>query len=135
MSRDLVTVEMDDRLAEIRDIFDNVRFHHLLVVDERRLAGVISDRDLTRELSPWLGTPGETPRDVATLNRRAHQIMSRRLVTASPGESVSSACEKFLTERVSCLPVVDDAGEPLGIVTWRDMLEVLALVARSGRAR
>jgi acetoin utilization protein AcuB len=48
MSREVVTLSMDDSLRTIREIFVNTGFHHLLVVEKDRLCGVISDRDLWR---------------------------------------------------------------------------------------
>ncbi len=55
MTARVVTVEMDDRLEVVKEIFDTMRFHHLLVVDEhKKLSGVVSDRDLLRALSPYV---------------------------------------------------------------------------------
>ena len=46
MTTRLVTVEIDDPLEVVKQIFDSVKFHHLLVVDSAtKLCGVISDRD------------------------------------------------------------------------------------------
>ncbi len=81
MSKTVVTVEMDDSLKVVKDIFDNTNFHHLLVVESGKLFGVISDRDLLKSLSPDIGTVAETSKDTATLNKRAHQIMTRKPVT------------------------------------------------------
>lgn len=125
MSTNMVTVEMDDSLAVVREIFSNVRFHHLLVVEKGKLVGVVSDRDLLKTVSPHVGTPAETVRDAATLNRRVHQIMSRDLVTLPPGAGIHNAVRTFNTHGVSCIPVVDADGVPVGIVSWRDILKVL----------
>ena len=73
MSRRIVTVELDDTLEAIKKIFDSTKFHHLLVVEEGKLWGVISDRDLLRALSPFIGTTVESARDAATLRKRVHQ--------------------------------------------------------------
>jgi len=78
MSKTVVTVEMDDSLKMIKGIFNSTRFHHLLVVESGKLYGVISDRDLLESLSPNIGTITETTRDAAMLNKKAHQIMTRR---------------------------------------------------------
>ena len=53
--------------------------------------GVISDRDLLKALSPYIGTATETSRDVATLNKRAHQIMSRKPITIGPQAGIEGA--------------------------------------------
>ncbi len=37
MSKTAVTVEMDDSLRTVKEIFDNTRFHHLLVVESGKL--------------------------------------------------------------------------------------------------
>ncbi len=125
MSTRLVTVEYDDALAAVKEIFDAAKFHHLLVVERGRLHGVISDRDLLRALSPYVGTLSETARDAATLNKRAHQVMSRDPITLGPEAAVADAVRLLLSHDISCIPVIDAAGKPIGIVSWRDVLRAL----------
>ena len=125
MSKSVVTVEMDDSLRVVKEIFDNIRFHHLLVVDSDKLSGVISDRDLLKALSPNIGTVIENSRDAATLNKRVHQIMTRELVTLPPDAGVDDAIHIFNSHNISCIPVVDDERRPVGILSWRDILKTL----------
>jgi acetoin utilization protein AcuB len=126
MTRRVVTVELDDSLATVKQIFDSLRFHHLLVIgSDKKLCGVISDRDLLRAISPYAGTLSENARDSATLKKRAHQIMTRSPVTLSPDASVADAIQLFLAHRVSCIPIVDEGFRALGIVSWRDILRSL----------
>jgi acetoin utilization protein AcuB len=127
MTTRLVTVELDDTLKTVRDIFDAMKFHHLLVVDEdRKLCGVVSDRDLLRAVSPYLGSVSETTRDMATLNKRVHQVMTRKPITLRAEAEVTEAVRVLLEHRVSCVPVVDEAFRAVGIVSWRDVLRSLA---------
>ena len=127
MTARIVTVEMDDRLEVVKEIFDTMKFHHLLVVDEhKKLSGVLSDRDLLRALSPYVGSATETARDLATLNKRVHQIMTRRPITLRQESGIAEAVELLLKNRISCLPIVDDHFKPIGIVSWRDLLRTLA---------
>jgi acetoin utilization protein AcuB len=127
MTARIVTVEMDDRLEVVKDIFDTMRFHHLLVVDEhKKLSGVLSDRDLLRALSPYVGSATETARDLATLNKRVHQIMTRQPITLRQESGIAEAVELLLKNRISCIPIVDDEFKPVGIVSWRDLLRSLA---------
>ncbi len=126
MTTRVVTVEVDDTLEVVKQIFDAMKFHHLLVVDTgKTLCGVISDRDLLRALSPYVGTASENARDTATLRKRVHQIMSRKPVTLPPEAAVTDAINLFLTSRVSCIPIVDPHLKPVGIVSWRDVLKTL----------
>src|ERR1700679_4220439 len=122
MTMRVVTVELDDPLETVKKIFDSVKIHHLLVVEAGILRGVISDRDLLRALSPYVGTRSETARDAATLKKRVHQIMTRQPVTLPPEATVGDAVKVVLEHRISCIPIVDAAFKPIGIVSWRDLL-------------
>lgn len=122
MTRRIATVQQDDRLALVRDIFDQAPFRHLLVVDdEDRLCGVITHADMYRALSPYLATDAELERDRETLQRRAHQVMSRDPVTIAADASLAAAASLMLERNISCLPVVDRQ-QPLGVLSWKDLL-------------
>lgn len=127
MSAQLVTVGLDDKLAVVKEIFDNMKFHHVLVLYEDKLLGVVSDRDLLKALSPNIGTVIESHKDVATLNKRVHQIMTHHPVVLQEDATVDDAIHAFNTHSVSCLPVVDIDNKPVGIVSWRDILKNLRI--------
>ena len=126
IQRRIVTISPDETLAHVRKLFQTHRFHHLLVVENLRLVGVISDRDLLRNLSPFVGNAlNERTQDVATLNRKAHQIMTRRVVTGTVDLKLEQAIELILKHGVSCIPIVDADQRPIGILSWRDILHGL----------
>lgn len=120
-----VRVSPDDSLAVVKQIFDHVKFHHVLVVENGILLGVLSDRDLFKALSPHIGTAAETPRDLATLNKKVHQVMRRKPVSLQPQAKVMDAIHLFNSEGVSCIPVVDSNNRPQGIISWRDIIRAL----------
>ena len=122
MTKEVVTVDMDATLSTMCGIFDEKRFHHLLVIEDDELCGVISDRDLLKALSPFLNTPCEQNRDLATLRKRAHQIMSREPITITDQASSEDASQLMLRENISCLPVMSSDGQVVGILTWKDLL-------------
>lgn len=120
----VATIDIDTPLKEIKDIFEKARFHHLPVLDNGNLVGVISDRDVLRAISPFLGTLSERATDAATLNKKAHQIMSRQPITARPDETVKSAADIMLVKRLSCLPVMEK-NKLVGILTLKDIVKAL----------
>lgn len=123
MTRDVVTIRLDDSVGRIREIFERVSFHHLIVMHQGRVEGVVSDRDLLKNISPFIGkTLMEREQDTNTLKRRAHQIMRRQPVIAMETMTAREAAALLLTEKVTCLPVVNDKGRLVGIVSWRDLL-------------
>ena len=125
MTSRVVTVEMDDSLQVIQDIFRQVKYHHLVVVDEGKIVGIISDRDFFKAISPFVGTLSETNRDRATLEKRAHQIMSHYHVTLRRSCSIEKAAKMMLDQGVSCLPVTSSEGTVEGILTWKDLVKAL----------
>lgn len=123
MSRPLVTVSMDEKLADVREVFERERFHHVVVVDQGKVVGVISDRDLLKRLSPFVGSKlNERRQDENTLNLRAHQIMTRNPITVLPTDTVQVAVDLILKHNFRSLPVVDPLGNPVGIISWKDIL-------------
>ena len=123
MSHPVETISMDDSVEHIRDIFERSHYHHLVVVgDDGECAGVISDRDLLKNLSPFIGKMSERTSDVNCLKRRAHQIMTRQLVAVRKNTSLRAAARVMLDHKISCLPVVDAHKHCIGIVTIRDIV-------------
>lgn len=125
MSANPVTVGLDDPLSVVKDIFDNARFHHLLVIDEGELVGVVSDRDLLKAISPNIGTNVYTPKDLDTLKKRVHQIVTRKPITLPPDADIAQAVAIFNSHRISCIPIVDAANAAVGILSWRDIMKNL----------
>lgn len=125
MTKSIVTVRMDDTLSQVKSLFETHKFHHLLVVENSKLVGVLSDRDLFMALSPNIGSGLETVKDKASLNKRVHQVMGRDLVTLTPSCKLLKAIRVFNQSRVSCIPIVDNMMSPVGILSWRDVFEYI----------
>lgn len=126
LTRGVVTVSMDDSLETVRALFEQHSFHHLIVVENRKAVGVLSERDLLKHVSPFIDQMSERKQDTWTLQKRVHQIMQRDLVWATPDTTVHDACLMMAANRISCLPVLTEASKPIGILTSRDILRWLA---------
>lgn len=128
MQKEIVTVTPSTSLLDIRFLFEKHKFHHLLVMDDfKGLAGIVSDRDLLKHLSPFVGTYAENHLDRETLKKTAWQIMTPNPVTIEQNDSVQSAAALMLEYDVSCLPVLNTNHDgPCGILTWKDILRIIA---------
>ncbi|MBA6347403.1 MULTISPECIES: CBS domain-containing protein [unclassified Colwellia] len=126
MSTDLITLELDDDLSKAKAIFDQHSIHHILILCDKQLVGVVTDRDIYKHLSPTIGTKNETPRDHSMLQKKLHLIMNRDLTTAKAEVSLNDAVLMFHDNHLSCLPIVNDEMQPIGIISWRDILKVIA---------
>jgi len=122
----LVTVIMDHTIGRARDIMQMKKIRHLLVMDGSELVGVITDRDVRSHLSPRIDTPVENSEDEKTLETKIHQVMTRNPITVSPDTLISEAAALLLKHKIGCLPVIDEDGFIMGIVTDADFLGYLA---------
>ncbi|MEC8233043.1 MAG: CBS domain-containing protein [Pseudomonadota bacterium] len=133
MSKRVVSVHMDDSLQSLRELFAATGFHHLVVVHDNELKGIISDRDLMKAVSPFVDTISERMLDRATLDKKAHQIMTREVITLEPHDTIVTAIELFNSNKISCIPIVDDKNRPVGIVSWRDVMQFMQQRVQSKR--
>ncbi len=113
MTCKVVTAETGNTLSTICEIFENVKFHHIFVVDDQRLVGVISDRNL----------PAEKERNTATMNKKAYEIMSRVAVTVDAKTSIEKASNLMLENNISYIPVVSSKDAIEGILSWREIFK------------
>ena len=110
-------------LADIREIFKKVSYHHLLVAQDNNLLGVISDRDVLQMSSPFLDTADATPHDQSLLKAKAQDFMSTKVITVKKDTLIDTAAILLLEHNISCLPVVSKKDVIEGILTWKDMLK------------
>lgn len=125
MSRDVVAVEADLPFLEARLILKDKQIRHLPVVDRGKLLGVVTDRDL-KEAAP----SGATTLDVYEMNylllkMKVRDLIKRQPVTIRPTNSVEKAALLMHDHKIGCLPVVDDAGTLIGMITETDLLGVM----------
>ncbi len=125
MTKQPFTLGLDQTLADVKALFDRRHIHHVLVTEKQKLVGVVSDRDLLKNLSPAIGTAAQTTKDLATLNKKVHQVMSRDLIVLQEHDDILDAIRLFNEHNISCLPVVNAKHHPVGIVSWRDILKAM----------
>lgn len=119
-----VVVSPDENMWALKRIFDKHQFHHVLVVEGGNLLGIISDRDYLKTVSPNVKNGAMTSSDLNTMNRKTHQIMTRKVITVKPDDQVMKAVLLFNENKISSLPVVE-GDKPLGILSWRDIMRFL----------
>lgn len=89
------------------------RIHHLVVLDGKAIAGVISDRDA-----------GGPKGDAVRAGHDVGELMTRHVVTVTPDTTVKRAANLLRGRSIGCA-VVTDKGRVAGIVTTSDLLELL----------
>jgi acetoin utilization protein AcuB len=120
MTREVVALSPGTTAADALALCREKRIRHLPVLEQGRLAGIVSDRDL-RSAAPSLGDPG---RAEALQSLQISDIMTRDVVTTHPGDPIEEAANRMREKRIGCLPVVED-GDLVGILTSSDVMEAL----------
>ena len=125
MTHDIVVIGIDESLLTVSTLFAHAHFHHLIVVEREKICGVLSDRDLFKASSPFLGTSAERREDSATLQLKVSKIMTRDPIVLLEDATVMDAIGLFDMHPISCIPVVNSEQRPVGIVSWRDIFHAL----------
>lgn len=120
MTPDPTTVGPDTSVLELARLIHAKECRHMLVADDqRRLLGVISDRDVIRCFGP-----SDYPDENLLMRIKTREIMSSDLITITPYATLEEAVGLVITHGISCLPVV--SGEALiGILTNTDLFLAL----------
>uniref|UniRef100_A0A7J3Z761 CBS domain-containing protein n=1 Tax=Ignisphaera aggregans TaxID=334771 RepID=A0A7J3Z761_9CREN len=112
MSKAVVSVPPNTSIRRVVELMHSKNIGSVLVVDERgNLVGIFTERDLVRVVA--LGIDLETP---------VERVMTVRPITASLNEGVVEVAYKMVENWVRHLPVVDESGRVVGVVSIRDVL-------------
>ncbi len=116
MSTPAVTIASGaDYKSALREM-ESHSLHHLPVLDsDGQLVGMAAERDLLVAAMHYLQSDVEVG-----------DVMHRGVVTATPGMSLASAARLMASKRIGGLPVVDDTGALIGIITEVDILRAFA---------
>jgi len=125
MTTDVTTVQETDTLLDATMIFVRSTLRHLPVLREKKLVGVVTERDV-KQFSPSV-LSGISPDEYNQLMETTpiSRVMTRDPATVNPDQSMFEAVKVLTTRRIGCLPVVEN-GELKGILTTTDMLRLLA---------
>jgi CBS-domain-containing membrane protein len=123
MSKPVISLFVEQTVPLADDIMRFKHLRHLPVIDESgKLVGLVSHRDILRAQISSLTGLTEAEMRARQDNVKVTQIMTRDVWTAGPDTFASNAGRLLLDHSFGCLPVVDAAGQLVGIVTERDYL-------------
>ena len=126
MTRDVVTLDRNDKLLVADDLMRLGRIRHLPVVDEDgRLAGIVSQRDLFHSgLIKALGYGSHAQRQALDMVV-VKEAMRSEVVTTTPDAPLRDAARLMLERKIGCL-VVLDGQQIAGILTESDFVKLAA---------
>ncbi len=122
MSSQLITVSQNDPIGLLVEIFKKNKFHHILVVQEMELIGIVSRDDLIYFLTKDMK---ESKQQKRLQKHTVSEIMITQIATLEPDDKITVALEVFKRNILRALPVVIDK-VPVGIVTPYDIIKKLS---------
>jgi CBS domain-containing membrane protein len=129
MSRDVVHVGPKDSVDEAWALLARHKIKALPVVDEEhRLAGIVSLHDF------FIGQSAPAPERVPRMStaRRVEDIMTTRVRTAHPEQSIADLVQGFSDGGLHHMPVVNERDQVIGMITQSDLVAALFLHDNAG---
>jgi len=139
MTYDVKMLTLDDTIGTCLEIMTDNKIRHIPVVDiatgkdaKPYFVGIVSQRDVFRQISPYLEKIGKTDSDIKALKQRLVQIVTRKPKCASPETPIQQATALMVEHRVDSVPVLLD-NDLVGIVTATDVLKLFVRLHAIGQ--
>jgi CBS domain-containing protein len=120
MTLDLTCIDEDTPLCVAWKTMQRLRVRHLPVLEQRRLVGIVSDRDLL--LRAYRRPDGE----LGFPDLCAAEVMSFDPISCGPDAELSEIAAVMLEHRIDAVPITTEERMLVGLVTTADVLELVA---------
>lgn len=132
MTTKLIVASPSDSVRAAWGLLREHQIRHLPVVEDGRLVGIITDRDI-RLVFPSALTSAKADEDPYDALEKVpvQEIMATRVVTVAPAASIADAAHILLEKRIGGLPVVEE-DRLVGIITKDDILAAFVEIIEKG---
>ncbi len=134
MTRKVITVDQEATIFDAQELLAKNKIRHLPIIDkDRRLIGIITDRDI-RSVLPYksLIEHGGDKEKERVSKFKVKDIMTKDPLSISPTYTIQDALLLIQNSKVGALPVVDDDHKLKGIISVRDLLRAFINVLGIG---
>ena len=122
MTSNVITASPETTLADALKLTRGNRIRHLPVVENNRLVGLVTDRDLRLAMPPvWASDTDHALLRDALTTKQVCDVMVTQIITTAPNTPIENAARLLYEHRIGCLPVLDGE-EMVGIITETDLL-------------
>ncbi len=124
MTREVIAINPETTIAEAAGLLARHRIRHLPVTaSDGKLVGIVTDRDIRSAMPSSVATGEEVERERERVaQRQVKDIMTTRVVTVSPMNTLEDALLLMQQTKVGGFPVVDSHGLLIGIISIRDLM-------------
>lgn len=125
MTPEVTTLGRNDSLQLVKDIMTLGRVRHFPVIDDGKVVGVVSQRDLYKASLGSVMKYGEKAQRSFLEGIAVKEVMCEPVITIASHASVKEAARLMMEKKIGCLPVLEGP-KLVGIVTETDMLKLVA---------
>ena len=125
MSKDPITVDVNDSMQYASKLMKENNIRGLPVIKNSKLVGIVTDRDLKRASASDANTLDIHELLFLIEKIKIKEVMTENPLTVSVNSTIEEAAEVLLDNKFSRLPVVDNDGNLVGIITQTDIFRVL----------
>jgi len=123
MTPNPITIPHNQTVGKAMELMARYDIRRLPVIQDGKLVGIISDRDLRQMGSrPSLKLP-RTDQDDAYLQLPVQEAMTLSVITIREHNTVQDAIKSMVKNKISGLPVVDRDGTLVGVISDQDVLK------------
>lgn len=121
----LSVVHLDQKLSTVRQILADQKTHHVPVLHGKKLVGLLSATDMLKMTFTAYG--GDERAFDAYLDHEfsIEGVMTRSVITLTEKQTVRDAAELLAQGTFHALPVINDRGDCVGMVTSTDLINHL----------
>lgn len=120
MTKNVLTLTPETSMYDAWKFFCKHRFRHVPILNESDLlVGILSDRKLLEESSLIVHPSNHASEHCI------HEVMVSNVLTASPETDLRVIAEIMINERVGSMPILNDLGNLVGIITRADILRTI----------
>lgn len=125
MTKGVITITPSESCQKALLMMHSAGINHLPVLDNDRLVGILTERDILRRAPEQkvAADAGSRRRLLSVVN--VGGVMTYAPQTVTPQASLREACGVMLHRQIGCLPVVQ-SGQLIGIFTTRDAISIPA---------
>ena len=123
----LITSPPETPILEARSLMVDKRIRHLLVTEDGRLVGIVTDRDIRLNLPSRATSLSVWEINHLLLKLTVGEVMTRGVITIGPERDARDAAQLMLDHSIGALPVTD-GGNLMGIITETDLLRAFVWI-------
>lgn len=125
MTTDLVTVNPEDDLSVVNEIFETHPIHHIPVVRFKKIVGMVSRTDFLSFCHGFTNKREKFIEQKKLTDWKVNEIMTQKLAKIDAKEPIRTAIDLFCLNKFHALPIMEN-DDLVGIVTTHDLISELA---------